>query len=429
MFERTTETARIDATGCVTRRSFVHSLSIAGAAGLAGLSWRDRVLADAPALQKQGKAVILLWMQGGPSQLETFDPKTKSDVKGDVNPIATAADGIQISEFFPNVAKQMKDISLIRSVTNKEGAHPRATYQLHTGYAPSGAIKHPTLGSLIAKELAPEEFDLPSFVSVLGPSESQGFLPVKYAPFRVGDPSRMPANAEAMTKGERFERRLRLMNDLDQTYAKTGSAALVENHRGLYESASRLIKSPRLKAFDVNQESAKTVERYGTSAFGKGCLLARRLVETGVTFVEVQLGNWDTHDDNHNRCKTLAGQCDPAFAALVADLKERGRLDNTLVVWMGEFGRTPKINGRGGRDHFPRAFNVALAGCGVKGGRVIGKTTDDGQSVADRPVSVPDLFCTFTHALGVNPAKENQSGVGRPIKIVDGGSPVKELFG
>jgi hypothetical protein len=427
MIERTTSTAVVDASGRVDRRSFVRTLA-AGTAGLAGLSWRDRVLAEAPALKKQGKAVILLWMQGGPSQFETFDPKTKSDVKGDVSLIPTAADGVQIAEFFPNVAKQMKDVSLIRTVTNKEGAHPRATYQLHTGYQPSGAIKHPTFGSLVAKELGPDDFDLPSFVSVLGPSESQGFLPVKYAPFRVGDPSRMPANVEMAVKGERFERRLRLMHDLDQSYARTGSAALVENHRGLYESAARLVKSPRLEAFDISKESAKTQERYGASAFGKGCLLARRLVETGVTFVEVQLGNWDTHDDNHDRCKTLAGQCDPAFAALVADLKERGRLDDTLVIWMGEFGRTPRINGRGGRDHFPRAFSVALAGGGVKGGRVIGKTTDDGQQVADRPVTVPDLFCTFTHALGVNPAKENQSAIGRPIKIVDGGAPVKELF-
>jgi hypothetical protein len=428
MIERTTSTAVVDAAGRVSRRSFVRTIA-AGSAGLAGLSWRDRVLADAPALKKAGKAVILLWMQGGPSQFETFDPKTKSDVKGEVNTIATAASGIQIAEFFPSVAKQMKDISLIRSVTNKEGAHPRATYQLHTGYLPSGAIKHPTFGSVIAKELGPDDFDLPSFVSVLGPSESQGFLPVKYAPFRVGDASRMPANVEAVVKGDRFERRLRLMNDLDQSYAKTGSAALVENHRGLYESAARLVKSPRLQAFDISKESAKTQERYGNSAFGKGCLLARRLVETGVTFVEVQLGNWDTHDDNHNRCKALAGQCDPAFAALVADLKERGMLDRTLIVWMGEFGRSPKINGRNGRDHFPRAFNVALAGSGVKGGRVVGKTSEDGQSVTDRPVTVPDLFSTFAHALGVNPAKENQSSIGRPIKIVDGGAPVKELFG
>jgi uncharacterized protein (DUF1501 family) len=427
MFERTTSTAIVDSRGRVNRRSFVRTIA-AGSAGLAGLSWRDQVLAQAPALKKQRKAVILLWMQGGPSQFETFDPKTKSDVKGEVSAISTAADGIQISEFFPSVAKQLKDISLIRTVTNKEGAHPRATYQLHTGYLPSGAIKHPTFGSLIAKELGPDDFDLPSFVSVLGPSESQGFLPVKYAPFRVGDPSRMPANVEAVVKGERFERRLRLMNDLDQSYAKTGSESLVENHRGLYESASRLVKSPRLAAFDISKELTKTQDRYGNSAFGKGCLLARRLVETGVTFVEVQLGNWDTHDDNHNRCKNLAGQCDPAFAALVADLKERGRLDSTLVIWMGEFGRTPRINPRGGRDHFPRAFNVALAGCGVKGGRVVGKTTEDGQNVADRPVTVPDLFCTFTHALGVNPAKENQSSIGRPIKIVDGGTHVSELF-
>jgi uncharacterized protein (DUF1501 family) len=169
-------------------------------------------------------------------------------------------------------------------------------------------------------------------------------------------------------------------------------------------------------------------ERYGKSAFGQGCLLARRLVEAGVTFVEVESDGWDTHQDNFNRSKNLSGPVDQGFAALVADLKERGMLDRTLVVWMGEFGRTPRINGQAGRDHFPRAFTVALAGGGVKGGQVIGQTTGDGSSIAKRPVSVPDLFTTFCHALKINPRKENLGPLDRPVKIVDGGQPVMELF-
>src|SRR5438128_2207146 len=186
-----------------------------------------------------------------------------------------------------------------------------------------------------------------------------------------------------------------------------------------------MVMSPRLKAFDITQEKDAVRDRYGRTAFGQGCLLARRLVETGVTFVEVESNGWDTHDDNFNRVKSLSESVDPAVAALIGDLKERGMLDKTLVVWMGEFGRTPKINPRTGRDHYPRAFNMALAGAGIKGGQVIGATSDDGSDVKERPVGVADLFCTFCEALKINPRKENMSGIGRPFKIVDGGQPVK----
>jgi uncharacterized protein (DUF1501 family) len=427
MWDRLIMSARVDRSGSVSRRSFLHTIA-GGTAGLAGLNFASRLAAEAPALRKQGKSIIVLWMQGGPSQLETFDPKTDSDVKGEVTPISTAVPGIQIGDFWPNVAKAMKDISLIRSVTNKEGNHPRATYQLHTGYVPSGSLRHPCFGSLVAKEIAPKDFDLPAFVSILGPSESQGFLPTQYAPFRVANPAAMPDNTTVQVPTGRFDRRMKLLADLDQNYTGKGAKKLVEDHQGIYGSAARMVKSPHLSAFDISKEPAEILEKYGDSPFGKGCLLARRLVETGVTYVEVQLGNWDTHDDNHNRVGALANQCDPAFAALVADLKSRGRLNDTLVVWMGEFGRTPRINPRGGRDHFPRAFNVAVAGGGTMGGRVIGKTSANGNDVVDRPVSVPDLFSTFAHCVGINPAKENQSPVGRPIKIADGGSVIKELF-
>jgi uncharacterized protein (DUF1501 family) len=380
-------------------------------------------------MRRQGKSIIILWMQGGPSQFETWDPKEDSNVSGGTTSIPTAASGVRIGSHWPAVAKEMKDIALIRSLTNKEGNHPRATYQLHTGYAPSGSLKHPAFGSLMASELSPKDFDLPAFVSVLGPSESSGFLPVQWSPFRVGDPARMPVNAEAAVAAARFDRRMTLLSDLEAPYARAGAAKQVEDHQGLYRQAARMVKSPRLSAFDISKEPEKIRERYGASPFGAGCLLARRLVETGVTCVEVSLGNWDTHDDNHNRVKALADQCDPAFAALVSDLKERGRLNDTLVVWMGEFGRTPKINPRGGRDHYPRAFSAAVAGGGVKGGQVIGKTSASGADVADRPVQVVDLLHTFAKALGVNPGKENQSPVGRPMKIVDGGKPIAELFG
>jgi uncharacterized protein (DUF1501 family) len=218
------------------------------------------------------------------------------------------------------------------------------------------------------------------------------------------------------------------MRDLEADFAEAGGRQRVEDHKALYTGASQMVLSPRLKAFDVSQESDALRDRYGRNPFGQGCLLARRLVEAGVTFVEVASNGWDTHQDNFTRVKTLSESVDPAFAALVGDLKERGMLPKTLVIWMGEFGRTPKINPRTGRDHYPRAFNVALAGGGVKGGQVVGATSTDGTTVSERPVSVPDLFCSFYHALKINPRKENMTTLGRPIKLIDGGQPVQELF-
>jgi uncharacterized protein (DUF1501 family) len=234
----------------------------------------------------------------------------------------------------------------------------------------------------------------------------------------------LPPGVDAAT----LKRRLKLMGKLEKDFAEAGGEAIVTDHRALNETAARMVLSPNLKAFDLSKEKEKTRDSYGRTPFGQGCLLARRLVETGVTFVEVVSGNWDTHRDNYTGHKTLAGTVDPAYAALLADLKDRGMLEKTLVVWMGEFGRTPTINGNKGRDHYPRAFNVALAGGGVKGGQAIGSTDSKGLFVDNRPVTVPDLFCTIYQALKINPRKQNNAD-GRPIRIVEGGTAVKEVLG
>lgn len=421
-----------DRHGVVTRRSFLRLLA-GGAGAAATLNFTDSITAAAPELRKQGRACILLFMNGGPSQFETFDPKPGAETGGPTKAIDTAAQGIQIAEHWPNVAKAMRDISLIRSVTNKEGAHPRAVYQLHTGYIPTAAVKYPTFGSVVAKELGEPEFDLPSFVAVTGRrgNPGSGILGMRYAPFVVGDPNRMPRNVERPrdVAADRFDRRMKLLKDVDEDFAKAGGKQPAADHQALYDGAARMVKSPRLAAFDLSKEHEKTRDRYGRTPFGQACLLARRLVETGVTFVEVESDGWDTHQNNFERVKTLAGSVDQGFAALVGDLKERGMLERTLVIWMGEFGRTPRINGNTGRDHFPQASNLALAGAGVCGGQVVGATNATGSAVKDRPVSVPDLFCTFCDALKISPRKENLGPLDRPIKIVDGGSVVKEVFG
>jgi uncharacterized protein (DUF1501 family) len=253
---------------------------------------------------------------------------------------------------------------------------------------------------------------------------------MKFSPYVVPNPAQMPANV-ALPSGvadARFNRRSDFLKELEEEYAGAGGKKLVEDHQAIQVSASRMVLSPRIKAFDLSQEKESVRQKYGRSSVGQGCLLARRLVEAGVTFVEIDSNGWDTHQNNFESVKRLSGTVDPGLGTLITDLKDRGMLERTLVICMGEFGRTPRINGNRGRDHWPRSFSVLLAGGGVKGGQVIGSTRPDGNGVKDRPVGVTDLFCSFCQALKINPRKENLSTEGRPLKIVDGGKAVKELF-
>jgi uncharacterized protein (DUF1501 family) len=419
---------QVSAAGALSRRGFLRWVG-AGAVGLTGLTWLDYLTLHAEELRNARKSCILLWMAGGPSQFETFDPKPGAETQGPTKAIPTAVPGIAIAEHWTKVAGVTKDLTVIRSMTSKEGNHGRATYLLHTGYSPSGGIVHPGIGSVVANELGPEDFDLPHFVSIQGQSIGPSFLGVQYAPFVVSDPNRQPDNLATPVAGNRLQRRLDLLSELEGAFAQSGARELVKDHQALYRQTAQMVLSPRVKAFDLEAEPAKVRESYGRTPFGQGCLMARRLIEAGVTFVEVQSTGWDTHGSEVATLKKLIPPVDQGTAALVADLKLRGLLANTLVVWMGEFGRMPQINLTAGRDHFPSAFNVTLAGCGVRGGQVIGATDKLGTAVADRPVTVPDLFCTFCQALGIDPRKENQSNVGRPIPIVEGGATVKEVFG
>ena len=415
----------------ISRRGFLYGTSAVAAA--TSLNFRDIMSVKAAELRKQGRARILLFMQGGPSQLETFDPKPGTENGGPTTAISTSVSGIQIAEGWEHTALQMQDLAIIRSMTNKEGEHQRAAYQMHTGYIPSGSVKHPSLGTCLAKELASLDRDLPAVVTIGDRNNNgsgAGFLGVDYEPFHVNDRSigGMPDNVSPTVGEVRFNRRLGLLDKLEGEFASQGGEAVVGNHRRIYEKAAKLVLSPLTKTFDLSEETAETKQRYGESDFGKGCLLARRLVEAGVTFVEVRLGKWDTHLDNFDTVKGLAKRCDPALAALIADLKDRGLLDTTLILWTGEFGRTPRINPRAGRDHWPRNFNAVLAGGGIKGGQVIGETAKDGMGILKDPVTVPDLFSTICKSLDVNPTKENMSPIGRPLKIVDGGKPVDSLL-
>jgi hypothetical protein len=420
--------------GVVGRRHFLKTIGV-GAAGVAAsaaipVSFTDWMALQAADLRKHQMACILLWMAGGPSQLETFDPKPGTEHGGETRAIATAVAGVAIAEGWQQTAKVINEIALVRSMTNREGNHQRATYQLHTGYVPSATIKHPHIGCSVAGELGESQFDLPHIVSVGGPTIGAGFLGAAMEPFVIQNPEKPPENTQPRVPTDRFRRRLGLLDRLEGAgFERVGGLDRVRDHRALYRQTARMILSPHMRAFNLEQEPEPLRTAYGRTPFGQGCLLARRLVQAGVTFVEVRSNGWDTHQQNHDRVGKLAAQVDPAFASLILDLKRHGLLEHTLVVWMGEFGRTPKINPSAGRDHFPKVFNVALAGGGIKGGQVIGASNPEGTEVKDRPVSVPDLLASLCHALKVNPTKETMTPIGRPIKIVDGGKPVRELFG
>jgi uncharacterized protein (DUF1501 family) len=415
---------KVSRRGLLSRRGF---LRLAGV-GAGGLCMADALSAFAADIKRQGKSCILLWMAGGPSQFETFDPKPGADTQGPTKSIATRAAGIQIAEHWTRTAQIMNELAVIRSMTGKEGNHGRATYLLHTSYAPSGGIVHPGFGSTVAKELGDADFELPNFVAISGQSIGPSYLGVRYAPFVVTDPTRPPDNLTVPVASDRLNRRLGLLEEMEAPLARTGAAPLVREHQSLYRQTARMALSPRTRAFDLDREPDRVRDDYGRSAFGQGCLMARRLIEAGVAFVEVQSSGWDTHGNELPTLKKLIPPVDQGTAALIADLRSRGLLERTLVIWMGEFGRMPHINLSGGREHYPQAFNVALAGAGIKGGQLVGATDKRGAEVIERAVSVEDLFCTFCQALHLDPRKESQSNVGRPIKIVERGAAVKELF-
>ncbi|MFL5338757.1 MAG: DUF1501 domain-containing protein [Gemmataceae bacterium] len=442
------------------RRDWLRYAAV-GAVGCSLSGWLARLAAEGGNDPKRKRACILLWMNGGPSQTDTFDLKPGHANGGPFKEIGTNVPGIRFSEHFPELAKRTDKLAIIRSMATKEADHGRATYQMHTGRVPGGPIQYPALGAVVAKELEAEAAELPGFVSIapfrfLSPGAYEsGFLGPKYAPLIVGEnggqlvppPGQQqdPAGAlkvqdldrPAGVKGERSASREKLLDEMEQDFAAGRPGAPAHSHRAAYKAALTMMDAKAVKAFDLSEEPAKLRDRYGRNLFGQGCLLARRLVERGVPFVEVTLSGvpgqqvlgWDTHQNNFETIKKLSGVLDPAWATLMDDLKDHGLLDTTTIVWMGEFGRTPRINSNQGRDHWANAWSTVLAGGGIKGGQVIGKTSADGLQVTERPVSVPDLLATVGQALGLDINKQNQSNVGRPIRLVEpGAKPIKEVL-
>jgi uncharacterized protein (DUF1501 family) len=416
----------------LSRRDLL-KLSAAGVAGTSLSGWLNVVAAHAAAAKTKTKSCIVLWMDGGPSHKDTFDMKPGTKNAGEFKPIQTSVPGIQISEHLSRTAKWMHEGAILRGMSTGEGAHGRARYYLHTGYKEGvGGIVHPALGSLVSSELGRPESPMPNFVAVGRGNYGAGFLGAKHQPLVVGSPARGVENLKPLAGTGQFDSRVGLLEEMESAFFRDYKASAGSDHQTTYQRAVTLMKSKEAKAFDLSLEPSASKQKYGGTAFGEGCLLARRLVEVGVPFVEVTLGGWDTHQDNWTRVKNLSGVIDPAISALLADLKERGMLQDTLVIWMGEFGRTPKINARGakpGRDHYPKAWSSVMFGGGIKAGQVVGETDKEGAVVTKRTISALDFMSTVCKVLGIDYQKQNNTSNGRPIRIVDkGAKPVTELF-
>jgi uncharacterized protein (DUF1501 family) len=416
----------------VNRRDML-KLAAAGVLGTGMSGWLNVLAGRAAETRARTKSCILLWMDGGPSHKDTFDLRPGTDQGGPFRAIQTNVPGIQISEHFPRLARLMNHGAIVRSMSTGEGAHGRAKYYLHTGYKEGvGGLVYPSIGSIASKEIGNPDSPLPNFVSIGNRSYGAGFLGTRHQPLLVADPVRGVENLRSFVNTNQFDQRVSLLDELEAGFHRTHGDGLATAHRTTYQRAVTLMRDQGARAFDIANEPAASRAGYGSGRFGDGCLLARRLVETGVSFVEVNLGGWDTHQNNFQRVTQLSAQVDPAMSQLVTDLRERGLLDSTLVIWMGEFGRTPRINQRGaqpGRDHYPRAWSLAMFGGGIRGGQVIGRTDAEAATVVERPVSTLDFMATVCRILGIDYNKQNHTSIGRPVRIVDrGANPITQLI-
>jgi len=401
------------------RRSFLSS-----AAGLLALT--QALKANEQELKKNGKSAILLWMGGGPSTMDIWDLKPYSLMGGPFKPITTSGD-VEICEHMPLMAKQMHNMAIIRSMSTREADHTRGRYYMHTGYVPNPTIEHPSYGSVISQQLKNEDIKIPQFFSVNGGSMGAGFLGAQYAPFVVNSDGRI-RNLN-MKIDQRFYQRVHILDMLENNFINSNRGSLSGEHQKALRQTFDVLTSKQMNAIKVAEEPESIRQRYGDNSFGKGCLMARRLVEAGVPFIEVGLGGWDNHQNIFPTLKdTKLPTLDQGMSALVEDLEQRGILKDTVIIWMGEFSRTPRINGNAGRDHWARSWSIVVGGGGINGGTAVGATSSDGTSVETTPYSSQDVMASVCNALGISLQTTFTSNSGRPMKIANSGRIIKELF-
>ncbi len=412
-----------------------------------GLQFLNHLDAHAAEVRKNQKSCILLWMSGGPPTIDIWDLKPGSKNGGEFKPISTSGD-LQISEHMPQTAKVMKHLSVVRSMSTREADHGRGRYYMHTSYIPNPTVVHPTFGSVVSYELGTKrkELDIPAFVSIGGPSMGPGFMGMMHSPFQVGSDGKIEnASMRDKLSDSRFGQRRAMLDAIETDFIKSDRGQLPKDHQDVYKKAVNLMTSKQMEAFKITEEKAETKALYcgdGANAagggmgmgannpFGMGCLMARRLVEAGVPFIEVDLGGWDLHNQVFT---TLRNQrlpvIDQAIAGLTTDLEQRGLLKDTTIVWMGEFGRTPRINQDAGRDHWAASWSVMVGGGGLRGGVAVGETDKDGTSCVSQAYLPGDIWATVAHAMGIPLDTVHTSKNGRPMKIANGGTPIKELIG
>ena len=414
----------------MTRRHFMSHLAGAAALAAPATAFTNSILANATELKKRHKSAILLWMGGGPSTMDIWDLKPGAPTGGPFKQISTTADGVAICEHMPLMARQMHHMSIVRSMSTREADHMRGRYYMHTGYVPNPNVEHPSYGAVIAHELAEKvpELEIPPFVSVGSGSVGPGFLGMTWAPFVV-DSNGNVRNLDMGVDPARMAQRLEMLAMIEKKFIGEKRGGSAEDHAKVLDKTVKLMTSRQMEAFKVAKEPKEVQEKYGNSGFGRGCLMARRLVEAGVPFVEVDLGGWDNHADIF---PTLSDrklpELDKAMAALVSDLADRGLLDDTAIIWMGEFGRTPAINPGGGRDHWARSWSVVVGGAGFKRGVVVGETSSDGREVVSEPYSSQDVMASVLKSLGISLETTFTAKNGRPMKIANSGKVIKELF-
>lgn len=378
------------------------------------------------------KNCIYLYMNGGMTHMDTFDTKPGHENQGPVNSIKTSADGVKISEYLPLTAKQMHNVAIVNSMSSTAGAHEQGNYLAHTSYEQRGTIRHPGMGAWLLKFRGRLNENLPGSVFIGGNSRingGAGFFESALEPLAINDPNAGLKNSKLRNVTEdMFEHRLELAGKLDAAFHNKYDLKQVRAYNSMYDDAVRIMSSRDLEAFDLRKESEQEKERYGSDPFGQGCLLARRLVEHDVRFVEVNLGGWDTHNGNFVNVPQRAEVLDRAFSALLSDLERRGMLNDTMVVLATEFGRTPRINQNAGRDHYPKAYSCLLAGAGIKGGVKYGKTSETGEEVIENKVSPEDFNATIAYNLGLPLDQIIYSPSRRPFTVAHKGAPVMELF-
>ena len=418
----------------LSRRKFIKGMAKTCLGVSAIMGAEDLIAYETPGKPASARHVIFLYMSGGMTHIDTFDPKPENaDVMGETNAIATSADGIQIGHWLPETAKQMHNASLIRSLTSNQGAHQQANYLLHTSYQRRGTIKHPTLGSWVSRLSGKLNKTLPAQVRINGGSDvlGAGFLESKHGPLPLGNPSSGIQNSKAAKYLDEtmYDGRLKTAQEFNKMFLGEYSQKQVRAYTDLYNDAVKLMSSKDLEAFDLTKETEATREMYGDDNFGQGCLLARRLVDTGVRFVEVQLGGWDMHNDVFGNMETRGATLDRGLSALLQDLERIGKLDDTMVVVASEFGRSPEVKaGRIGRDHHPTAFSAFLAGGGIKGGTVYGVSDERAHYVEEEGASVEDLNATIAHALGLKLEEIHYSPSGRPFKVAHDGKVLSKIL-